>query len=90
MTRGRDANHAYVVVEENQTARDVLTQAVARDWIDLPAVERRAQLEQRHAGVPVSDDDQLATLAEHIRRAVENRVRQPQRVDPSRSQALER
>ncbi|MGH8873527.1 MAG: hypothetical protein ACRDWS_16325 [Acidimicrobiia bacterium] len=44
MTRGRDANHAYVVVEENQTARDVITQAIGRDWIDLPAVERRAKL----------------------------------------------
>ncbi|MCI0544169.1 MAG: hypothetical protein L0Z49_06945, partial [Actinobacteria bacterium] len=47
MTRGRDANHAFVVVDENQTARDVLNQAIARDWIDQPAVERRAQLEQR-------------------------------------------
>jgi hypothetical protein len=26
MTRGREANHAYVVTEENHTARDVLTQ----------------------------------------------------------------
>jgi conjugative relaxase-like TrwC/TraI family protein len=49
MTRGRDANVAYVVVEENQTARDVLTQAITRDWIDQPAVERRAQLDQRHS-----------------------------------------
>jgi hypothetical protein len=44
MTRGRDANHAYVVVEENQTARDVLNQAIGRDWIDVPAVERRGEL----------------------------------------------
>lgn len=40
MTRGRDANHAYVAVEENRTALDVLTQAIGRDWIDQPAVER--------------------------------------------------
>jgi len=41
MTRGRDANHAYVIVEDNQTALDVLTQAIGRDWIDQPAVARR-------------------------------------------------
>ena len=49
LTRGRDSNHAYVVVEDNQTAVDMLTQAVTRDWIDQPAVARRDQLEpHRH------------------------------------------
>jgi ATP-dependent exoDNAse (exonuclease V) alpha subunit len=90
MTRGRDANHAYVVVEENQTALDVLTQAVARDWIDLPAVERRAQLDQPRAGVPVSDDDQLSRLNEHIRRVTESRARQAQQLHRSEGRALER
>jgi conjugative relaxase-like TrwC/TraI family protein len=47
MTRGRNANHAYVATEENQAALDVLTQAVTRDWIDRPAVERRGQLSQQ-------------------------------------------
>jgi len=37
MTRGREANHAHVAVEDNQTARDVLTRAITRDWIDQPA-----------------------------------------------------
>jgi ATP-dependent exoDNAse (exonuclease V) alpha subunit len=46
MTRGREANHAYVVVEENQAAIDVLTRAVTQEWIDQPAVERRTQLNQ--------------------------------------------
>jgi hypothetical protein len=45
MTRGRQSNHAYVVVDENQTAHDVLTQAITRDWIDQPAMVRKAQLE---------------------------------------------
>ncbi len=44
MTRGRQANHAYVAVKDNQTAIDVLTQAITRNWIDQPAVERRSQL----------------------------------------------
>jgi ATP-dependent exoDNAse (exonuclease V) alpha subunit len=45
MTRGREANHAYVVTEDNQTPVDVLAQALARDWIDQPAVARRLQLD---------------------------------------------
>jgi hypothetical protein len=44
MTRGRDANHAYVAIEENQTGADVLTHAASREWADHPAVARRAQL----------------------------------------------
>jgi len=49
MTRGRDANHAYVVTEDNQTAADVLAQALARDWIDQPAHARRLQLDPHHS-----------------------------------------
>jgi hypothetical protein len=45
MTRGRDGNHAYVVVEDNQTAIDALSQAITRDWIDQPAVARREELD---------------------------------------------
>ena len=44
MTRGRDSNHAYAVTEDNQTALDVLTRAVTRDWIDQPAVVRQREL----------------------------------------------
>lgn len=90
MTRGRFANHAYVMIEENETARDVLTQAIARDWIDLPAVERRAQLDRRRAGVPVSDDEHVARIEEHIHRVTESRLRQAQQVEHPRSHALER
>jgi conjugative relaxase-like TrwC/TraI family protein len=53
MTRGRLANHAYVAVDENRTAVDVLTQAVARDWIDQPATTRRIELETRHQDPPM-------------------------------------
>jgi hypothetical protein len=45
LTRGRNANHAYVVTNDNETAVDVLTQAIARDWIDQPAITRQARLE---------------------------------------------
>ena len=49
MTRGREVNHAYVVTEDNQTPVDVLAQALARDWIDRPAVARRLQLDPHHS-----------------------------------------
>ena len=49
MTRGRHDNEAFVVVEGEQTALDVLGQALARDWIDQPAVALRAQLGRRVA-----------------------------------------
>jgi hypothetical protein len=51
MTRGRIGNHAYVAVDENRTAVDVLTQAMSRDWIDQPAITRRT-LEIRHQEPP--------------------------------------
>jgi hypothetical protein len=45
LTRGRHTNHAYVATSENETAADVLTQAIARDWIDQPAITQRTRLE---------------------------------------------
>jgi ATP-dependent exoDNAse (exonuclease V) alpha subunit len=48
MTRGREANHAYVITEGNQTPVNVLSQALARDWIDQPAHARRLQLDPHH------------------------------------------
>jgi conjugative relaxase-like TrwC/TraI family protein len=46
MTRGRHANHAYIAIDENQNAADVLAYAVTREWADQPAVARRARLER--------------------------------------------
>jgi conjugative relaxase-like TrwC/TraI family protein len=50
MTRGRHSNEAFVVIEDEQTAIDVLAQALARDWIDEPAVARRAELQRSVPG----------------------------------------
>jgi hypothetical protein len=73
MTRGRNANHAYVVTDENQTAVDVLTQAITRDWIDHPAVTRRVELETRH-----QDPPRWSSLQEHHGAAPEpGRVAEP-------------
>ncbi len=67
LTRGRSSNHAYVVTSENETAADVLTQAIARDWIDQPAITQRTRLEAGKALNPtlghsqLGDDQQEAT-----------------------------
>lgn len=55
MTRGRQANHAYVVTEDNQAAFAVLGEAINRDWIDQPALARRNQLDLHNAREPVQD-----------------------------------
>lgn len=44
MTRGREANHVYVVTADNETGIDLLGLAVTRDWVDEPATARRDQL----------------------------------------------
>jgi ATP-dependent exoDNAse (exonuclease V) alpha subunit len=70
MTRGREANHAYVVTEDNQTSIDILTQALARDWIDQPAVARTAQLGRHHTKQLTPDDPGDQTeVDELVRRA---------------------
>ncbi len=51
MTRGRLSNEAFVVLDGEQSATDVVSEALSRDWIDQPAVSRRAEL-QRSASQP--------------------------------------
>ena len=79
MTRGRDSNHAYVVVEENQTAHDVLTKAITRDWIDQPAVVRRAQLDPHHSRqldpAVLGEEDEVDKLEQRTLRLIEERRR---------------
>ena len=47
LSRGRRSNEAFVVLEGEQSPLDVLGAALARDWIDEPAVSRRAELAAR-------------------------------------------
>lgn len=92
MTRGRDSNHAYVVVEDNQTALDVLSQAITRDWIDQPAVTRREQLDphrSRQLSDP-GDEDEFDRLDRHVRRLIDERQRRTREVERSMSRALDR
>jgi len=57
MTRGRYSNDVYVVTDDDRPATDVVAEALSRDWIDTPAIVRRAELQRR----PV------AVAAEHVR-----------------------
>ena len=47
MTRGRQSNEVFVALQGEQTAVDVVAQALVKDWIDEPAVARRAELQRR-------------------------------------------
>jgi ATP-dependent exoDNAse (exonuclease V) alpha subunit len=89
MTRGREANHAYVVVEDNQTALDVLSQAIARDWIDQPAVARRAELDRqpRQPGEPGATKPEVDELLRHVERTIAAREH---RLEGDRNLSLER
>ena len=77
MTRGREANHAYVAVEDSQTARDVLTHAITRDWIDQPAVARQAQLDphdtRRLTPTCPAEDDEFNQLEQRVRGLIAQR-----------------
>ena len=77
MTRGRESNHAYVVVTENQSALDVVAQAVTRDWIDQPAVTRQTQLDPHRSRelVPAGpgDENEYHELEQRVRRRIEER-----------------
>lgn len=73
MTRGRSSNHAYVAVEENQTGVDVLAHAVSREWADMPAVARRAQL-TRDPRWPSLRRDQALMRADGLAVAIDQRA----------------
>ena len=77
MTRGREANHAYVATENNQTSLYVLTQSLARDWIDQPAVARRLELNPDHhrqlEPLLPGEDEQLDDIMRHLRRRIAER-----------------
>jgi ATP-dependent exoDNAse (exonuclease V) alpha subunit len=77
MTRGREANHAYVVVEDNETAFDVITEAIAREWVDQPALARKAELNthllrQLAPNCP-GDEDEVGKLVQRARRLMAER-----------------
>ncbi|HUP16043.1 MAG TPA: hypothetical protein VM848_08345, partial [Acidimicrobiia bacterium] len=86
------SNHAYVVVEENQNALDVLTQAVSRDWIDQPAVARQAQLDPHRSQQLTSngpgEKDEVGELERHVRQLIEQRLARTREVERTLGRGL--
>ena len=65
MTRGRESNEALVVTTGEQTAADVLAHCIATDWIDRPALARRAELRGEEIHRPgLLDPDRLREAIE--------------------------
>jgi hypothetical protein len=89
MTRGREANHAYVVTDDNQAALDVLSEAISRDWIDQPAIARRHELEPHQARQPVREgpgrEPDVDERMEQIQRALERGRARRRAAERSRS-----
>ncbi|HEV2809651.1 MAG TPA: helicase C-terminal domain-containing protein, partial [Acidimicrobiales bacterium] len=58
MTRGRTSNDVFVVCQGEETPADVVTESLARSWIDRPAVARRAELAEakRQGGEDVASE----------------------------------
>ena len=67
MTRGRASNEALVVTTGEQTAADVIAHCITTDWIDRPALARRAELR----GEPIHRPGLLD--ADRLREAIEER-----------------
>ncbi len=71
MTRGRLSNEAFVVLHGEENARDVLGQALTCDWVDEPAVARRAELARRVAPGEVGRDYGGPLPAQDLRELLE-------------------
>jgi conjugative relaxase-like TrwC/TraI family protein len=78
MTRGRTTNEVFVATTGEQTARDVVAQSIATDWIDRPALVRRAELNP-HALPDSTINQSKQILADWRRRSERHRAadRQP-------------
>jgi hypothetical protein len=92
VTRGREANHAYVVTDDNQTSLDVLTQALAREWIDQPAVARRLELDtgrqpQLEPTLP-GEADEIDELMRRARRRIAERQERTRRIERTMGRGL--
>jgi ATP-dependent exoDNAse (exonuclease V) alpha subunit len=89
MTRGREANHAYMVTQDNQTALDVLGEAISRDWIDQPAIARRDQLDPHQARKLAQEgpgaEPEVDERMEHIHQALERARARRRAAERSRS-----
>lgn len=54
MTCGTTTNEAYIAVDDGDLAVDVFERCLASDWIDHPAIVRRAELSRNENGMSLS------------------------------------
>jgi conjugative relaxase-like TrwC/TraI family protein len=59
MTRGRRSNDAFIVVHGEHAAADILTESLARSWIDRPAIQQRAERGAQPAQPRGSEPDRI-------------------------------
>ncbi len=65
MSRGTETNEAFLVTVGEETALDVFVRAMSADWIDLPALQRHAELNNTEVRRPgLLDSAQLRSLIE--------------------------
>ena len=85
MTRGRDANHAYVITEDTQTALDVVAQALTRDWVDQPAIACQDHLDPHHSPERPDrcDEDEFDQLTRQAFRLIQERRSRAREVELS-------
>jgi hypothetical protein len=79
MTRGRESNEALVVTTGEQTAANVLAHCIATDWIDRPALARRAELRGEEIHRPGLLDPDI------LREAIEERHALRRTLDQARA-----
>jgi hypothetical protein len=68
LTRGRHSNHAYIALDRDdpRSPRDVLAEAVNRDWADIPAITRRHQLVATVRPAPVPSPQLTVPVLRHV------------------------
>jgi hypothetical protein len=59
LTRGRDSNEAFVVLQGEDTPADVIAESLARTWVDRPAIAVQAEMADRPKH---RDDHRIAVL----------------------------
>ena len=98
LTRGRTTNEAFVALNDERTAAEVIAEAVARTWIDQPATALRLDRKPEHSDAGRGDarDVRAASTtvlraplpADQLRELVQRAIRQQAAADKHQS-ALE-
>ncbi len=73
LTRGRHSNEAFVATTGEETAADVLTEALSRNWIDRPAIAVREDLRRPETVGTTDNDGRDLTRSSQLRELLERR-----------------